>query len=187
MSLLRDSFYVDDFAGGAYEDSEALQIYRTSKELMNKGGFQLRKWNSNSKPVRESIKVQENCSVNETNKIKQADFCDNDGIMQVNDDTSNGKDTVTNSWQPPRVESDGDSHVKFLGINWNVNTDEFRYDLTEFDVLCELTPRHKTISVEASCKVRRSHRPTHAIHDQHEDSLSISVYLCIFKGQLSDR
>ena len=39
VSLLRDSFYVDDFAGGAYEDSEALQIYRTSKELMNKGGF----------------------------------------------------------------------------------------------------------------------------------------------------
>ena len=131
VSLLRDSFYVDDFAGGAYEDSEALQIYRTSKELMNKGGFQLRKWNSNSKPVRESIKVQENCSVNETNKIKQADFCDNDGIMQVNDDTSNGKDTVTNSLQPPRVESDGDCYVKFLGINWNVNTDEFRYDLTE--------------------------------------------------------
>lgn len=30
VSLLRDSFYVDDFAGGAYEDSEALQIYRTS-------------------------------------------------------------------------------------------------------------------------------------------------------------
>ena len=51
MSLLCDSVYVDDFAGGAYEDSEALKIYRTSKELMNKGGFQLRKWNCNSKPV----------------------------------------------------------------------------------------------------------------------------------------
>ena len=92
---MRDSFYVNDFAGGAYEDSEALQIYRTSKELMNKGGFQLRKWKSNSKSVRESIKVQENCSANEMNEIRQVDFCDNDGIIQVNADTSNGKDAVT--------------------------------------------------------------------------------------------
>ena len=80
MSLLRDSFYVDDFAGGAYKDSEALQIYRTSQELMHKGGFPLRKWNSNSISVRESIKVQENCSANEMNEIRQVDFCDDDGI-----------------------------------------------------------------------------------------------------------
>ena len=124
VSLLRDSFYVDDYAGGAYEDSEALQIYRTSKELMNKGGFQLRKWNSNSKSIRESIKVQENCSANEMNEIRQVDFCHNDGIMQVNAD-------VTISSQPSGVESDEDCYVKFLGINWNVNTDEVRYDLAE--------------------------------------------------------
>ena len=65
---------------------------------MNRGGFQLRKWNSNSKPVRESIKVQENSSANEMNQVKQeVDFCDNDGIMQVKADTSNGRDTVTRS------------------------------------------------------------------------------------------
>lgn len=91
----------------------------------------MRKWNSNSKPVRESIKVQENSSANGMNQIKQGvDFCDNDGIMQVKADTSNGRDTVTSYSQPPNVESDEDCYVKFLGINLNVNTDEFRCDLT---------------------------------------------------------
>ena len=69
---------------------------------MNKGGFQLRKWNSNSKPVRESIKVQEGSPANEMNQIKQeVDYCDSDGIMQVNADTSNEKDSVTSPSQPP--------------------------------------------------------------------------------------
>ena len=154
MSLLRDSFYVDDFAGGAYKDSEALQIYRTSQELMNKGGFPLRKWNSNSISVRESIKVQENCSANKVNEIRQVDFCDDDGIMQVNADTSNRKDVVTISSQPSGVESDEDCYVKFLGINWNVNTDEFRYDLTELVSYVNSLP--DMISVETSCKNLRS-------------------------------
>lgn len=101
------------------------------KELLNKGGFQLRKWTSNSKPVRESIKVQESCAVNKMNKIKPVDFCDNDGIMEMNADTSNQKGTITSYSQPSRVESDEDCYVKFLGVNWNVNTGEFRYDLTE--------------------------------------------------------
>jgi len=154
VSLLRDSFYVDDFAGGAYEDSEALQIYGTSKELMSKGGFQLRKWNSNSKVVRESIKVQENTSANEMNQSKQeVDFCNNDGIMQVKADTSNGRDTVTGSTQPPSVESNEDCYVKFLGINWNVNTDEFRYDLTELMSYVNSLPDTKRSVLKLAAKV----------------------------------
>ena len=154
VSLLRDSFYVDDFASGAYEVSEALQIYRTSKELMNKGGFQLRKWNSNSKPVRESIKVQEGSPANEMNQIKQeVDYCDSDGIMQVNADTSNEKDSVTSPSQPPSVESDEDCFVKFLGINWNVNTDEFRYDLTELMSYANSLPDTKRSVLKLAAKV----------------------------------
>ena len=153
MSLLRDSFYVDDFAGGAYKDSEALQIYRTSQELMNKGGFPLRKWNSNSISVRESIKVQEDCSANEMNEIRQVDFCDDDGIMQVNANTSNRKDVVTMSSQPSGVESDEDCYVKFLRINWNVNTDEFRYDLTELVSYVNSLPDTKRAVLKLAAKV----------------------------------
>ncbi|CAB4022781.1 Hypothetical predicted protein [Paramuricea clavata] len=43
VSLLLESLNVDDFARGAYDDDEALHIYRTSHDLMSKGG-----WHSNS-------------------------------------------------------------------------------------------------------------------------------------------
>jgi len=121
---------------------------------MNKGGFQLRKWNSNSKPLRESIKVQENSSANEMTRIKQeVDFCDNNGIMQANADMSNGKDPVTRSSQPPSVESDEDCFVKFLGINWNVNRDEFRYDLTELMSYVNSLPDTKQSVLKLAAKV----------------------------------
>lgn len=127
VSLLRDSLYVDDFAGGAYEDYEALQIYRTSTDLMRRGGFQLRKWNSNSKTVRESIKVEENSSTHEVNEIDQ----ENDESIQEKVTADPGKDSIATNSQSRTVESEEDCYVKFLEINWNVNTDEFRYDVTE--------------------------------------------------------
>ena len=54
-SLLQDSLYVDDFAGGAYDDDEAEEVYHTSQHIMNTGGFKLRKWHSNSSYVRDLI------------------------------------------------------------------------------------------------------------------------------------
>jgi hypothetical protein len=42
LQLLKESLYVDDFAGGADNDQEALDIYDKSQEVMKKGGFVLR-------------------------------------------------------------------------------------------------------------------------------------------------
>ena len=42
-SLLQDSFYVDDFVGGATDDRHALEIYEKSSKIMKDGGFTLRK------------------------------------------------------------------------------------------------------------------------------------------------
>ena len=54
-SLLQDCLYVDDVAGGAYDDDEAEEVYHTSQHIMNTGGFKLRKWHSNSPYVRDLI------------------------------------------------------------------------------------------------------------------------------------
>ena len=43
VDLLKNSLYVDDFAGGASTDSQAFQVYSSAKELMGKGGFPLQK------------------------------------------------------------------------------------------------------------------------------------------------
>ena len=55
VSLLRKSFYVDDFAGGAFDDNEAGEVYEKSQTLMSSGDFTLRKWHTNSKHLQEKI------------------------------------------------------------------------------------------------------------------------------------
>ena len=56
--LIRNSLYVDDFAGGACTDSRAYEVYKSSKSLMSKGCFTLRKWNTNSKELRARIESE---------------------------------------------------------------------------------------------------------------------------------
>ena len=45
---LAEGFYVDNFTGGAETVEEAFTTYEKAKELMRKGGFNLRKWHTNS-------------------------------------------------------------------------------------------------------------------------------------------
>ncbi|XP_046860983.1 uncharacterized protein LOC124454223 [Xenia sp. Carnegie-2017] len=60
---LKNSLYVDDFVSSAETDETALQIYKGTKQLMAKGGFNLRKWSSNSSNVVKCIEALEvdNC------------------------------------------------------------------------------------------------------------------------------
>lgn len=62
------------------------------------------------------------------NKIKPVDFCDSDGIMQVNADTSNQKDMVTSSLQTPVSNQTKIVMSSFWG---SIGMNEFCYDLTE--------------------------------------------------------
>ncbi|CAB3995195.1 Hypothetical predicted protein [Paramuricea clavata] len=55
VSLLWKSFYVDDFAGGAFDDNEGGEVYEKFQTLMSSGGFTLRKWHTNSKHLQEKI------------------------------------------------------------------------------------------------------------------------------------
>ncbi len=43
--------YADDFSGGTNDRVKALKLFENSKEIMEQGGFNLRKWNSNDKDV----------------------------------------------------------------------------------------------------------------------------------------
>lgn len=51
--------YVDDFLGGTNSVKKAKEIYQELREIMRKGGFNLRKWNSNSKEVLQAINASE--------------------------------------------------------------------------------------------------------------------------------
>ena len=51
----KTSFYVDDFLGGADSPEEAIQLFHQIRQVLQKGGFQLRKWRSSSQKVLDQI------------------------------------------------------------------------------------------------------------------------------------
>ena len=55
IKRLRDSLYVDDFVSGAEDDERVFNVYKESKAIMASGGFNLRKWHTNSKELMKAI------------------------------------------------------------------------------------------------------------------------------------
>ena len=53
--LVLNSFYVDDLLTGAETPEQALNLFQSMRELLSKGGFDLRKWRSSSQVVLASI------------------------------------------------------------------------------------------------------------------------------------
>ena len=61
-----ESFYVDDFLGGADSTEEAIQLFHDLRSILRKGGFDLRKWRSSSSAVMNHIPEE----LQESNPLK---------------------------------------------------------------------------------------------------------------------
>ncbi|XP_062699619.1 uncharacterized protein LOC134284635 [Aedes albopictus] len=85
------NFYVDDYVGGANSVEEAVQLRGELSELLEKGGFVLRKWASNRLEVLQGL---ENDQIATQSSLQ---FCPNESI-------------------------------KALGIRWEPETDQLRFD-----------------------------------------------------------
>ena len=72
VRLLAESFYVDDFVSGALTAEEGLSIYQKAKEIMKHGGFNLRKWKTNSLNVQQGMDEMEDSS-NSTDEIPKGE------------------------------------------------------------------------------------------------------------------
>ena len=55
IELLKKSLYVDNLFTGEGDEAKALELCSKSKSLTQRGGFNLRKWKTNSKIVQEAI------------------------------------------------------------------------------------------------------------------------------------
>ena len=55
IERLKNSLFVNDLVTGDANDDEVLDLYSKSKSIMQRGGFNLQKWNTNSTVVREAI------------------------------------------------------------------------------------------------------------------------------------
>ena len=107
---LKKPLYVDDFVSGAKDDERAVEIYKGSKQLMSSGGFNLRKWNSNSDNLVKAIEALEGSKTNSRS----------DRQPVVEEDLSFVKATVgkeSNVTEP--------TLVKVLGTAWDTVADTF--------------------------------------------------------------
>ena len=103
--FLRD-LYVDDSTVGVNTVSEGIQFYNFIKEAMKKGGFNLRKWFSNSPELSRYIadKEKEKALLNEEDSYAKFEL-NRSNDMEVN-------------------------CVKVLGLLWNGKSDEFHFNFS---------------------------------------------------------
>lgn len=127
-------------------DDQASEIYEKANDIMNAGGFVLRKWHSNSnvlqaKFVAVSERIHEEmASTSEESLGSTQEFGDKDELIP-----SENQPIVSEQF-----ESDDKTNkpcsVKVLGLNWNCKTDEIKYDLSELvSYAATLSPTKRSV------------------------------------------
>ena len=137
--LLKDSLYVDDLITGEENDAKAFNVYKKSKDIMSKGGFNLRKWRSNSSNLLKLIK-------NDRIPQKQSEPASNN---PNEDDESYAKSQTTIG----RNEESNDTTVKVLGLNWDIVTDEFFFELSDLSRYGKSIPETKRSVLSFTAKL----------------------------------
>lgn len=116
VKLIKNSLYVDDLLAGVSDVQEGFEVYQQSKELMAKGSFNLRKWNSNSSVLLQRINNEEGAVV-QSNK------------EEANQPIEEEDESFTKSTIGPNQVSD--KLVKTLGVCWDTESDEMSFDFKE--------------------------------------------------------
>jgi hypothetical protein len=115
VERLRDSLYVDDFVSGAEDDEKAFEVYNESKEIMRTGGFNLRKWHSNSSNLMKSI-----------NSVEHEVDANLNTSTVLEEDLSFAKASIAQ-----QSTAKGETQVKVLGSIWDTNADTLLFDFNE--------------------------------------------------------
>ena len=115
IELLKNSLYVDDLVTGAANDQEALELSTQAKQIMYKGAFNLRKWNTNSNDLQKKFSSERVTQVTSSTTTKSV----------TEEDESYAK-TVTG----PSINANNNT-VKVLGIIWNTTSDQFEFNFSE--------------------------------------------------------
>ena len=102
VQLLLDSFYVDDMTTRASSDEEAYSLYAEAKQVLSDGGFNLRKFRTNSAPLQQRIDSTEGSKSTATTTAESY------------------ADLTFGASQLP-----GPQETKILGVRWNSHTDQF--------------------------------------------------------------
>ena len=126
--------YVDDLSSGGEDDDAAYELYVKSKQRLNEGGFNLRKFLSNSPTLMERIQQNEDAfRVDQSTADVVNDVC--------TEDKSYSKSTVGNPHEVPLEREE-----KILGIRWNYVSDTFIFNFQRITQAArELKPTKRNV------------------------------------------
>ena len=138
--ILGKSFYVDDLLTGECNDEKALAIYQRAKKLMAEGGFNLRKWKTNSPELQREIAESESVakSISEQNVNKD----DDESYAKANTQGLSSNTPI-----------DEDIFVKVLGMNWNTHTDEIIFSFSSLSKYASSLPLTKRSVLKVTAKI----------------------------------
>ena len=139
FELLSKSLYVDDLLTGEDNDERAFTVYQKSKKIMASGGFNLRKWNSNSPTLLKSIQVSESS--------QEQRPTDNGTTAEDDESYAKSSTTLGNS------ELKSDTVVKVLGMNWDTIADEFFFNFSDLYDYGKSLPATKRSVLKFSAKI----------------------------------
>ena len=143
IELLKKSLYVDNLFTGEGDEAKALELCSKSKSLTQRGGFNLRKWKTNSKIVQEAINGM-NDRANPTTEPGSTKTITEEDESYAN--TTNGPAIADGSTTENAI-------VKVLGSIWNTDTDQFTLDLVDLSQHASLLPTTKRSFLKISAKI----------------------------------
>ena len=130
--------YVDDLPTGASDDEEAFKIYESTKRVMKCGGFNLRKWKSNSKALSDRIA-----------KCKATDTSTREHSTEVTGIVEDDRTYVETVVGPQVVD---ESKTKILGVSWDTKEDELFFEFSEITSYAMQLPQMKRSVLKTAAK-----------------------------------
>ena len=123
MKRLLQSTYVDDIITGAKMENEAFELYAQSKGIFRQGGFNLRKFLTNSETLQ--------------TRIDHAEGLLDPNLPKIDSDTHATHGTQTMK---------GAEECKILRVTWNPNNDCLVFDLSDLsNVAADLQPTKRNL------------------------------------------
>ena len=120
VNLFTRSIHVDDITYGASDEEAAFEVYGKSKKVLAEGGFNLRKFVSNSQSLQSRIESSEGHDLVEVNSSNSSSV--------VEEDKTYTKDVLG------RAQSNEGGEQKILGVRWNYVQDQLVFDLSELAI-----------------------------------------------------
>ena len=144
IEALKNSLYVDDLVTGEENEAKTMDLFMKSKSVMQRRGFNLRKWKTHYKVVQDAINRADNC-VNPAvvSKVKK---------IVTAEDESYAKTTN----RPLLADKASDNAiVKVLRSLWNTvtATDQFLFDLVDLYEQAKKLPTTKRSLLKISVKI----------------------------------